>query len=274
MDLTVQNVQNDVPEYLNDLIPYRCPKCGHQRRFATLRELRMHLQNDHAFQMGYIKPHTRASVFSKDSNIRYNVTQKENMKGMQSELFSDGAVSASADPVDYRESSPLLRSFKDEKNVLEMEVQKAKQNEMKNKALSMKHLSKDTFHADYQTSTGDLEFEHNRRGKQSATVPVSGSLEDYRGHTKPNVHHQEVKNALDRLNAQVMRSRLDQWVTSDALYKSQDILLSMEAAADANVREQQGIVQQLLKGITNIHFSSYWYKGWYGSVVVKRLTIY
>lgn len=154
---------NDVPEFLNELIPYRCPKCGHTRRFATLRELRHHLQRDHAYKMGCVKPHPRASIFNSPSgkNDLHKPLQDEDADDIyrlaETNAGSRVRTKYRINAENYykreeRESSPLLQSFKDEAEKLEQELQKAKHVELRNKAASLHQLSNSSVTSDLKSS--------------------------------------------------------------------------------------------------------------------------
>lgn len=262
---------NDVPEYLNELIPYRCPKCGHTRRFATLRELRQHLQAEHSFQMGFIKPRTRAQVFrgapesSGSSNFARSLSSEEKISGTSSKYGSDPINNLYRNNDEYynesktfRETSPLLKSFKEETEMLEKELQQARHNEMKHKAQSMRSLNESYVNSDFKTSLGSLQktpglsrsdcpeiFQTNFVEKTKTKTPLSrgqfGSSNDF-------------KSTLDSLKTEVMKSRMNQWVTTDALYKSQDLLKEMETAAETKCQEQRKIIETLVQGKLNAFF--------------------
>lgn len=273
---------NDVPEYLNELIPYRCPKCGHMRRFATLRELRQHLQSEHSFQMGFVKPHERSHVFrirdtsgcsnttpsqSSDdklfrTNNKYDTDAVNKLRKSNSTFCENGHI---------REISPLLKSFKEETELLEKELQLARRNEINHKALSMHNLTESSINTDFKVSLeaiqscGEPTFkqEVNRGAKSELDTidtksPHRNVVEKTLQRNEPtltigqfgNTH--DIKTTLNSLNAEVMKSRMNQWVTNDALYKSQDLLREMEVAAENKCQEQRGIIQQLVQGIYNL----------------------
>lgn len=263
---------NDVPEYLNELIPYRCPKCGHTRRFATLRELRQHLQAEHSFQMGFIKPRARAQVFrgahesTGSSNFARSLSSEEKFSGTSSKYESDPVNELYRNndknyngSKSFRETSPLLKSFKEETEVLEKELQQARQNEMRHKAQSMRALNESYVNSDFITSLGSLQrtselsrsdypenFQRNSVEKTKTKTPLLrgqfGSSNDF-------------KSTLDSLNTEVMKSRMNQWVTTDALYKSQDLLKEMETAAETKCQEQRKIIETLVQGKLTRFFS-------------------
>lgn len=266
MDQVTDTTPNDVPEYMSELIPYRCPKCGHMRRFATLRELRQHLQKDHAFQMGFVKPHTRANIFDKKETVRTNIKQNHtnpycnttDTTGRQPVSVNETLLQFSGKNKDkphyldthIRESSPLLQSFKDEAEVLEMEVQLAKQTEMSHKATSMKNLTNPTIKSDFKSSLDAIHTERaSERNKnflhtQNLTNANIGAPTAIH---KPLPSH-ELRGTLDSLNGEIMKSRLSQWVTSDALYQSRDIIQDMEHAAEEKCKQQRSLIQQLMHG--------------------------
>lgn len=170
---------NEVPEFLNELIPYRCPKCGHTRRFSTLRELRQHLQIDHAYKMGCVKPHPRASIFNNTLDrhgLNNSSTVSENQKNTEFQSTEAGNghrlnIKYQIDKLnslkkDERESSPLLKSFKDETAALERELQRAKQMELAHKATSLHNLSNSSINSDFKLNLENIHtnFEPKTKG--------------------------------------------------------------------------------------------------------------
>lgn len=271
-----QMASNDVPEYLNELIPFRCPKCGHLRRFATLRELRQHLQSEHSFLMGFIKPHARARVFkgshggSNSSTVSRSLSSEDMFNGMRSKYGRDTINELRRNNNEYdgskkfRDTSPLLKSFKEETELLEKELQQARQNEMKHKTLSMHNLTESSVNADFKKSLEAIQRPTESKRKPENTIreytnsypvhyqtnmvekPQTQSCEfSPRGHNGSNY---DFKRTLETLNSEVMRSRMNQWVTTDALYRSQDLLKDMEVAAEQKCEEQKGIIEQLMLG--------------------------
>ena len=133
-------------DFLSDVIPYRCPKCGDFRKFPTLRELKRHLEYDHSFKMGCVRPRARAKVFSYkvddskpsprerslEQRLKQALADDKWRKASRSrdELFhSDSSVNRQADD----RNSPLLDTFREETRRLERKLQQAKELEMSNK---------------------------------------------------------------------------------------------------------------------------------------------
>lgn len=119
---------NDL-DYLNDIIPYRCPKCRDERKFSSLSDLRNHLDKNHSFQVGYVRPHSRTQLFdAKSAKTKENNSINE--RRIQTNLNLMKGV-----PSDGR-SSPILLSFKEDARILESQLQAAKEAERRNKEKS------------------------------------------------------------------------------------------------------------------------------------------
>ena len=119
---------NDL-DYLNDIIPYRCPKCRDERKFSSLSDLRNHLDKNHSFQVGYVRPHSRTQLFdAKSAKTKENNSITE--RKIQTNLNLMKGV-----PSDGR-SSPILLSFKEDARILESQLQAAKEAERRNKEKS------------------------------------------------------------------------------------------------------------------------------------------
>ena len=205
-------LDNDSVGYVTDLVPYRCPKCGNRRRFATLRELKHHFDAEHAFKTACIKP-VRADIFSSERNKTSRKEPKGSNYIIKSERFftdthdnKNKLEELSNDPQVTDRASPLLQSYKDDAVVLELELQMAKQNEMRNKTDNLRVLSGNTVNRDFRST-------------------------------------------LDTLNHEVMKTRKQQWDIADALHQSHDFMNSLETAAENTCREQRGIIHQLMNGM-------------------------
>lgn len=283
---------NEVPEFLNELIPYRCPKCGHARRFSTLRDLRHHLQRDHAYKMSCVRPNPRTSIFNspravatESADIRYQDDKGNNLPDTKYRINKANYYIR-----DEREASPLLQSFKDETALLEMELQKAKQTEMAHKATSFHNLSSSSINIDFRSSLDNihtcsepktkrdkLQFQQLPLPTLKTTTPhypnfasvasstdvwrfpspvldgpftnVSYSNETFQQNLK-NEHPFDIPvySSSESLNAEVMKSRLQQWATADALYETQDLLKRMEQEAEDKCKQQREIIEQLVQG--------------------------
>lgn len=131
MKTTDRADDNDL-DYLNDIIPYRCPKCGDDRKFSSLSDLRLHLEKNHSYQIGYVRPHSRTQVFDAKS-----VKTKENMSSVRDGVMFKESTEENITSSDGR-SSPLLLSFKEDARILERRLQAAKEAEMRNK-VRLKH---------------------------------------------------------------------------------------------------------------------------------------
>ena len=204
-----QAVESD-RDYITDLIPYRCPKCGDRRRFATLRELKHHLESDHAFKTACVRP----AIFrqGKDKATK-NATEraKEQSFVIKSErLFrkhQEANVNEDSDCNLFTERmSPLLQSYKDDAAILELELQMSKQNEMRNKTENLRALHGSAINTDF-------------------------------------------KNILGSLSSEVVKTRKQHWNTADELYKSHDIMNGLEEAAENKCKEQRELIRQLLDGM-------------------------
>lgn len=200
--------RNDVPEFLNELIPYRCPKCGHTRRFATLRELRHHLQRDHAYKMGCVKPHPRASIFNSpsDKNDLHRPLQDEDADDIYrlaetnegSRIRTKYRINAeNYYKREERESSPLLQSFKDEAEKLEQELQKAKHTELRNKTASLHQLSNSSVKSDLKASLdGMFKTGEGRISFQQLPLSKLPLLSENLLQEPPSAHSDKLKSSL------------------------------------------------------------------------------
>ncbi|KAL4231532.1 hypothetical protein ACF0H5_009113 [Mactra antiquata] len=245
---------NDVSAYLNELIPYRCPKCGNLRRFATLRELRQHLQIEHSFQMGFIKPHSRACVFKRSNNGNYGDIQHQNRRSSIDNDISTRKDNRVVNQMsDFRDSSPLLSSFKSETELLEKELQLAIQTEMKHKTSSMQNLTNNSINTDCHNTLNTI-----LAGKPSNRTGVSKpSLKsDQHNHQLfeekrkvPIFPHidQPTITPLSHINPDIHQSYLNQWITRDSLRKSHDLLHEMENTVENKCQEQRDVIQQLIQ---------------------------
>ena len=195
---------------IEDLIPYRCPKCGDRRRFATLRELKHHLESDHAFKTACVRPAIFRHGKDKAATNATNRTKEQNFVITSERLFGNyHGANNNEDSDRYLTNervSPLLQSYKDDAAMLELELQMSKQNEMRNKTENFKALRVSAINADF-------------------------------------------KNILDSLNSEVVRTRTQQWNTADKLYKSHDVINGLEEAAENKCKEQRELIRQLLDGM-------------------------
>lgn len=116
-------------DYLNDIIPYRCPKCRDERKFSSLSDLRLHLDKNHSYQVGYVRPRARMQVFDAKSE-----------KTKENNSINEGKRKTSSPRLEIRSSdgrsSPLLLSFKEDARILESQLRAAKEAEMRNKERS------------------------------------------------------------------------------------------------------------------------------------------
>ncbi|KAK3597772.1 hypothetical protein CHS0354_006130 [Potamilus streckersoni] len=242
------------PDYLTELIPYRCPKCGDLRRFATLRELKRHLEGDHYFKMGCIRPRKRLRVFTQDAEDKNHLMDNPISSPTSGERYSE----------DSARMSPLLHSYKEEAKMLEMQVEFAKQEELKNKLSGIKSKAKDNVSSSPSGSGTDSKTDPSidRIGDDNSTsfvnhektftnVPSSLSKNDFNKIPPLKSGYSEFRNVLDSLNQEVIRSRERQWKSAESLHKAEDILLGMEKAAEEKCEEQRRIIQKLLKGLND-----------------------
>ncbi|XP_061194337.1 uncharacterized protein LOC133202515 [Saccostrea echinata] len=119
---------NDI-DYLNDIIPYRCPKCRDERKFSSLSDLRLHLEKNHSYQVGYVRPHSRTQVFdAKSVKTKHNTTINKGFMREEPSCSRNGSLDG--------RSSPLLLSFKEDARILESELKAAKEAERRNKMRS------------------------------------------------------------------------------------------------------------------------------------------
>ena len=167
MEAVTEILNKESEGYVTDLVPYRCPKCGNRRRFPTLRELKHHFETEHAFKTACIKP-VRPNIFKSDRSktTKKEDKTKENRYIIKSEhIFSDtqdgnNRISPSAnDTLNTENTSPLLQSYKDDAAILELELQMAKQNEMRNKTANLRALSGNTVNRDFRSTLDTLNQE-------------------------------------------------------------------------------------------------------------------
>lgn len=164
MDTSAETEGNATVDYLTDLVPYRCPKCGNHRRFATMRELKRHLESDHAFKTACIKPaifRTSEDKMSKDgenaSEQNYIIKSERLFTSAQGEVDSN---------FDNDRASPLLQSYKEDATLLELELQLCKQNEMRHKTENLRVLSGNTVNSDFKSTLDSLSKEVVKSRKQ------------------------------------------------------------------------------------------------------------
>jgi hypothetical protein len=229
--------------------------------------------------MGFVKPHARAHVFkgtrdgSNSSSFSRSLSSEDMFNGTSGKHGRDQVNELRRNNNEYdasrkftRDTSPLLRSFKEETELLEKELQQARQNEMKHKTLSMHNLTECSVNTDFKKSLEAIQKPTEPKPKPRNTTGEYTSINPAHFHTnfvnktksyEPFPHAQigsnyDFKSTLDTLNSEVMKSRMNQWVTTDALYKSQDLLRGMETAAEMKCQEQKGIIEQLIQGEYNI----------------------
>ncbi|KAJ8317314.1 hypothetical protein KUTeg_005218, partial [Tegillarca granosa] len=207
-------------DFLNDVIPYRCPKCGDNRKFSKLGDLKLHLEADHSYKVGYVKPRTRVKVFSHSATKGGNKSKNETClkKLGENDMSSDNSwkngTGSDCDSQSEkragkvnekrrgeREISPLLQSYKQDAKALEMKIKMAKESEMKRR------------------------LERNILDNKSSY---------------------EFRSPLNDMNTEVLQARQKEWQMADALYQSHDVLLSMEQAAEKRCREQQEVIQDIV----------------------------
>ncbi|CAC5395562.1 unnamed protein product [Mytilus coruscus] len=117
-------------DFLKDIIPYRCPKCGDSRKFTSLRDLKLHLNSEHAFKVGCVKPRSRTTIFdNKGHNARKKTANRENLSRQWSSSYDSRRSSSES----YGRESPLFQSYKDDARVLESQLESAREYERNNR---------------------------------------------------------------------------------------------------------------------------------------------
>ncbi|XP_076104542.1 uncharacterized protein LOC143073111 [Mytilus galloprovincialis] len=117
-------------DFLKDIIPYRCPKCGDSRKFTSLRDLKLHLNSEHAFKVGCVKPRSRTTIFdNKGHNSRKKTANRENLSRQWSSSYDSRRSSSES----YGRESPLFQSYKDDARVLEGQLESAREYERNNR---------------------------------------------------------------------------------------------------------------------------------------------
>ncbi|KAH3855810.1 uncharacterized protein LOC127871097 [Dreissena polymorpha] len=259
MDLSshgVTTTRNDVPAFLNELIPFRCPKCGNSRRFATLRELRQHLQHDHSFQMGFVKPHTRAQLFDTTATDIDNCLERGPEIWTQRSPCSDAKKVLNKRNLDkndnwrreLRESSPLLQLFKDESEHLEQEVQRAKIEEIRNKASSMHHLSSSMLFDDYTTKLDSIPINIDNltghRGPSLLSFSPSLNVNSRIGRGGPSTNIS--RDGISKMPVTIT-DMTRPGAQTEALSKSHDLLQHMQSIVDEKCLQQRRIIEDLVR---------------------------
>ena len=151
----------DPADYVADLIPYRCPKCGNRQKFATLRELKLHIESTHSFKTARARPAIFRADKKKESQKR-QPTSEHNFVIKSERFFAnrhDDVTKLPEDSLDPDRTSPLLQSYKDDATFLEMELQMSKQNEMRHKTDNLRALSGNTVNSDFKSTLDALSSE-------------------------------------------------------------------------------------------------------------------
>lgn len=113
-------------DFLKDVIPYRCPKCGDSRKFSSLRDLKLHLNAEHAFKVGCVKPRTRTNIFdNKVHNSRKRNTNKENLSRQWSSSYDSRQSLTSSES--YDQDLPVLQSYREDARMLERQLESARE---------------------------------------------------------------------------------------------------------------------------------------------------
>ncbi|XP_033756203.1 paramyosin-like [Pecten maximus] len=209
-DSLVSSVSTSETDILSDMIPYRCPKCGNKRRFAALRDLKLHLDVEHSFKMGCVKPRSRNDVFNhKLTKEKPLVTSGKYVKTKHGGKFSPRSSTSEGS------YGSMLKYYDDEAKILEMKVKKAKETEIKNKL--------------------------NRN-----ILPKSGG-ENLNKMGMPN--GDDLKQSFNNVNNQLLKSRHKEWQASEALYQAEDIILGVEEAAENRCLDQQVVIRDLVNDL-------------------------
>lgn len=197
-------------DMLSDMVPYRCPKCGNQQRFSTLKDLKLHLDEEHAFKMGCVKPRSRNKVFNhRMEGEKSNVTLGKYVKTKRGGKFSPRSSDSGSG------QGSILKCYDNEAKFLERKVEMAKETELKNK-LNRNILSKS-------------------RGDNQVDVPSP------RG--------DNFKESLTNLNNQLLRSRHNEWQVAQALYHTEGVIQGVEEAAENRCLDQQGVIRDLVNDL-------------------------
>ncbi|KAL5022592.1 hypothetical protein ScPMuIL_001747 [Solemya velum] len=126
-------------DFLKDIIPYRCPKCGNSKKFATLRELKSHLEKEHSFKMGFVKPRTRVKVFSHRAKSLSSSDDEHHMP-TRLPLVQEARE-------DDKRLSTLMDSYREDARVLEEQLRSAKDAEALNKLGPSSRVTEDGLRA-------------------------------------------------------------------------------------------------------------------------------
>ncbi|XP_021351661.1 uncharacterized protein LOC110449242 [Mizuhopecten yessoensis] len=209
-DSLASSVSTSETDLLSDMIPYRCPKCGNQRKFAALRNLKHHLDEEHSFKMGCVKPRSRNKVF----NHRMVTEKPKVTTGKYIKTKYGGTFSPRSSDSDENYGS-MLKYYEDEAKILERKVKMAKETEIKNKLnRNIMPNSKKHHPPDISSARGD-----------------------------------NLKESFANVNNQLLRSRHKEWKASEARYQTEDVIQGVEKAAENRCLDQQVVIRDLVNDL-------------------------
>lgn len=217
-------------DYLNDIIPYRCPKCRDERKFFSLSDLRLHLDKNHSYQIGYVRPRTRTQVFDAKS-----------AKTKENNSINEGKMKASSPRSRNRSSdgrsSPLLLSFKEDARILESQLKAAKEAEMRNKERS---YDRKTGHVN---ESGTIDNLHHKlmssRSRQWKAEEALYSIDSVLDNLEKSV---EMRFRDQRCVISDLASSLDN--REEQLSRADLTLKSLQKERQKLMRETQEVLQQ------------------------------
>lgn len=127
-------------DFLKDIIPYRCPKCGDSRKFTSLRDLKLHLNAEHAFKVGCVKPRTRTTIFDhKGHNSKKRTANKENLSRQWSSSYDSRQSLTSSES--YEQDLPVIQSYREDARMLERQLESAREFERNKRSMPSMYRS-------------------------------------------------------------------------------------------------------------------------------------
>ncbi|KAK0058251.1 hypothetical protein Bpfe_012252 [Biomphalaria pfeifferi] len=266
-------------------IPFRCPNCGdNSRQFETLHDLRSHLEKEHSYtssryrhqpvtsspavglrsRTGRHSPLTE--MFHSDAqrleeSLRKRKEEELNNKRRRSEmsdmhLSKDSSGNAGfQDKIqnipqhysfrDYGHSSRLQKYYtpskyvRDRQNIEGMQTNKAFPDEpyMRDKTKDEPISGMNSLFTDIQNKEGINRSSHFAETDLSSQMsPITAT---------PNPSEKHIKDTLSALSHEVLVERASQFATADSLYTAQELLSSVEQAAEIKIAQQKKVIEIL-----------------------------
>ncbi|KAH9518993.1 hypothetical protein Btru_008857 [Bulinus truncatus] len=262
-------------------IPFRCPTCGDSRRFETLHELRSHLENEHSYASSRyshrvatstpdmrIKPRTgRQSplmeMFNTDAqkleeSLKKCKEEEMNNKIRRSEFLSGSQlpnesvgnlsihdkiqnVSTHSSFRDYGHSSRLQKYYSPSKHVRD-NSSKGKINTVN--IIPFQHYVSDISLADETSDVNGLMTDVQNRDKLNSVSFLKNTSSQSQVLSR-NTSEKHIQDTLSALSHEVLVERASQHATADSLYAAQELLSSVEQAAEIKIAQQKKVIEIL-----------------------------